>query len=176
MAREARSVKRPRHHPKILWRSVRNAMKLRPPNIMVLGLFPDRIQAESAIEALVSATFPESKLSILIPDKPTTTDFDFERNSKAPEGAVTGGVVGGTLGILWGAGVFAIPGVGPFLAAGPITAMLAGLGAGTTTGAVIGALVGIGIPEFEAKRYPDCSSALCSSPPSAFPEESPAMR
>jgi hypothetical protein len=128
-------------------------MKLRPPNITVLGLFPDQIQAESAIEALVSATFPESKLSILIPDKPITTDFDFEKNSKAPEGAVTGGVVGGTLGILWGAGVFAIPGIGPFLAAGPITAMLAGLGAGTTTGAVIGALVGIGIPEFEAKRY-----------------------
>jgi hypothetical protein len=93
------------------------------------------------------------KLSILIPDKPITTDFRFREEQQGSRWRGDGGVVGGTLGILWGAGVFAILGVGPFLAAGPITAMLAGLGDGTTTGAVISVLVGIGIPEFHAKRY-----------------------
>jgi hypothetical protein len=65
----------------------------------------------------------------------------------------TGGVVGGTLGLLAGIGALAIPGVGPFIAAGPIMGALAGLGVGGAVGGLIGALVGMGIPEYEAKRY-----------------------
>jgi hypothetical protein len=80
-----------------------------------------------------------------------------ERHTKAPEattaGVVTGGIIGGALGLLAGIGALAIPGVGPFLAAGPIMATLAGIGSGGTIGGIIGALVGVGIPEYEAKRY-----------------------
>jgi hypothetical protein len=80
-----------------------------------------------------------------------------EKATKAPEGTAagvtTGGVIGGTLGVLAGIGLLAISGLGPFIAAGPITAGLAGLGVGGAVGGVTGALVGMGIPEFEAKRY-----------------------
>ena len=80
-----------------------------------------------------------------------------EKATKAPEGATagvtTGGVIGGTLGVLAGVGLLAIPGLGPFIAAGPIMAGLAGLGVGGGVGGFPGALIGLGIPEFEAKRY-----------------------
>jgi hypothetical protein len=93
----------------------------------------------------------------LLPDNKGTKDFAHDKSTKAPEGTAagvtTGGVIGGTLGLLAGIGVFAIPGIGPLIAAGPIVAALAGLGAGGAVGGIIGALVGMGIPEYEAKRY-----------------------
>src|SRR5206468_4762230 len=86
-----------------------------------------------------------------------TKDFAHEKHTKAPEGATTGAgtgaVVGGALGWLAGIGALAIPGLGPFIAAGPIMAALAGAGVGGTVGGVTGALIGLGIPEYEAKRY-----------------------
>src|SRR4029453_19042555 len=93
----------------------------------------------------------------LFPDKSGTKDFAHEQHTKAPEGAATGagtgGVLGGALGWLIGIGSLAIPGVGPFIAAGPIVAALAGAGVGAAVGGLTGALVGMGIPEYEAKRY-----------------------
>ena len=90
-------------------------------------------------------------------DSQSTKEFSHAKNTKAPEGATTGvaagGAIGGTLGLLAGIGALAIPGVGPFIAAGPIMATLAGLGVGGAVGGLIGALVGMGIPEYEAKRY-----------------------
>ena len=94
---------------------------------------------------------------MLFPDNQGTKDFAHEKNTKAPEGATTGvvagGIAGGVLGWLTGIGALAIPGLGPFMAAGPIVAALAGAGAVGTLGGIIGALVGMGIPEYEAKRY-----------------------
>jgi len=94
---------------------------------------------------------------VLFPENVGTKDFAHEKNTKAPEGATTGAgtgaVLGGTLGWLVGIGSLAIPGLGPFIAAGPIMAALAGAGVGGTLGGVVGALVGMGIPEYEAKRY-----------------------
>jgi uncharacterized membrane protein len=57
------------------------------------------------------------------------------------------------LGLLAGIGALAIPGVGPFIAAGPIMAALSGAAVGAATGGVVGGLIGLGIPEIEAKRY-----------------------
>ena len=92
-----------------------------------------------------------------MPDTQSTREFASEKNTKAPEGATTGavsgGAIGGTLGLLAGIGALAIPGLGPFIAAGPIVATLAGAGAGGAVGTLVGALVGMGIPEYEAKRY-----------------------
>ena len=96
-------------------------------------------------------------ISVLLPDLKSSKDFANEKNTKAPEGTTagvaTGGVIGGTLGLLAGIGALAIPGVGPLIAAGPIMGALAGLGVGGAVGGLIGALVGMGIPEYEAKRY-----------------------
>jgi hypothetical protein len=93
----------------------------------------------------------------LFPHNEGTKDFATEKNTKAPEGtaagAGTGAVIGGTLGWLAGIGALAIPGLGPFIAAGPIMAALAGVGVGGAIGGLTGALIGMGIPEFEAKRY-----------------------
>jgi hypothetical protein len=114
-------------------------------------------QAEHIVLALKQAGFTSDDISALLPDRRGTRDFAHEHHTKAPEGATAGGVlglgVGAGLGWLAGIGALAIPGVGPFIAAGPIMAALGGAAVGTATGGIIGALVGMGIPEFEAKRY-----------------------
>ncbi len=126
-------------------------------NTSVFGIYDDRMQVERAVDALVSDGFRAEDISVLLPDNVGTKDFAHEKHTKAPEGATTGaatgGVVGGTLGVLAGIGALAIPGFGPFIAAGPIMGALAGIGAGGVVGGVIGALIGMGIPEYEAKRY-----------------------
>lgn len=114
-------------------------------------------QAEVIIAALKNAGFSNNDISALLPDKRGTKDFAHEHNTKAPEGAAAGGAaglgVGAAVGWLAGIGALAIPGVGPFIAAGPIMAALGGAAIGTAAGGILGALVGMGIPEFEAKRY-----------------------
>jgi hypothetical protein len=126
-------------------------------NTAVFGIFRDRQHVETGVDGLFEAGFRGEDISVLLPDNVGTKDFAHEKHTKAPEGAATGattgGVVGGTLGLLAGIGAIAIPGVGPFIAAGPIMGALAGIGTGGVVGGVIGALVGLGIPEFEAKRY-----------------------
>lgn len=117
----------------------------------------DKDQAEMIVDRLRTAGFASSDISVLMPDKSGTRDFAHEQNTKMPEGATTGGVagmgVGAALGWLAGIGSLAIPGVGPFIAAGPIMAALGGAAVGGATGGVIGGLVGMGIPEYEAKLY-----------------------
>ena len=114
-------------------------------------------QAETIVNDLKSAGFSSEEISVLLPDKTGTRDFAHEQNTKLPEGAATGGVAGmgagAILGWLAGIGTLAIPGVGPFIAAGPIMAALGGASVGGATGGIIGALVGMGIPEYEAKLY-----------------------
>jgi hypothetical protein len=123
----------------------------------VFGIYKSVGQAEHAVDALRLDHFGNDDISVLMPDAGTTKDFAHEKNTKAPEGTTTGvaagGTIGGTLGLLAGIGALAIPGVGPFIAAGPIMGALAGLGVGGAVGGLVGALVGMGIPEYEAKRY-----------------------
>ena len=126
-------------------------------NIATFGIYHTRDAAEEAVDALRHAGFRNTDISALFPDNAGTKDFAHEKNTKAPEGATTGAtsgaVAGGVLGWLAGIGMLAIPGIGPFIAAGPIVAALAGAGALGTLGGIVGALVGMGIPEYEAKRY-----------------------
>jgi hypothetical protein len=114
-------------------------------------------QAEAIVNQLKNAGFSNNDISVLFPDKRGTKDFAHEYHTKAPEGATAGagagGVVGGALGWLAGIGALAIPGLGPFIAAGPIMAALSGVAVGAAVGGLTGALIGMGIPEFEAKRY-----------------------
>ena len=123
----------------------------------VMCIVQDRVEAEAIVGQLQRAGFSNDDISVLFPNKQGTRDFAHEHNTKAPEGAIAGvgagGVVGGTLGLLAGVGALAIPGLGPFIAAGPLLAALSGVAAGATVGGVAGALVGMGIPEIEAKRY-----------------------
>ncbi len=114
-------------------------------------------QTEVIIRNLKESGFSADDISILMADKGGTRDFAHEHNTKAPEGAATGAgsgaLVGGALGWLVGIGALAIPGLGPFIAAGPILAALSGAAIGGTAGGLAGALIGMGIPEFEAKQY-----------------------
>lgn len=114
-------------------------------------------QALSIVAQLKAAGFSPNDISVLFPDKTGTRDFAHEHHTKAPEGAATGvgagTVLGGALGWLVGIGALAIPGLGPFIAAGPIMAALSGAAAGAALGGITGALIGLGIPEYEAKRY-----------------------
>jgi hypothetical protein len=123
----------------------------------VFGIYHTRHQAEASVDQLLAAGFGNDDISVLLPDLQSSKELAHEKNTKAPEGTTTGvaagGAVGGTLGLLAGIGALAIPGVGPFIAAGPIMGALAGLGVGGAVGGLIGALVGMGIPEYEAKRY-----------------------
>jgi hypothetical protein len=126
-------------------------------NKAVFGIYNSATQAERAVDYLMKAGFPSNNISVLLPDSKSTKDFAHEKDTKAPEGTTAGvaagGLLGGTMGVLVGIGALAIPGLGPFIAAGPIMAGLAGLGVGGAVGGLIGALVGMGIPEYEAKRY-----------------------
>jgi hypothetical protein len=126
-------------------------------NTAVFGIYAHRTAAEEAVDRLLEAGFRNEDISVLLQDNVGTKDFAHVKETKAPEGATAGaaagGVLGGTLGLLMGIGALAIPGLGPFIAAGPIMGTLAGLGSGGLVGGLIGALVGMGIPEYEAKRY-----------------------
>ena len=123
----------------------------------VFGIYSTRAGAENAIDALTQSGFPISDVSVLVPETLGSKEMGTEKATKAPEGAAagagSGAVLGGTLGLLAGIGALAIPGVGPLIAAGPIMATLAGMGVGGAVGGLTGGLIGLGIPEYEAKRY-----------------------
>ena len=114
-------------------------------------------QASAIVDRLKDAGFHSNDISVLAPDKDGTKEFAIDNETKAPEGAATGAgtgaLLGGGLGWLAGIGALAIPGVGPLIAAGPIMAALTGAAIGGSVGGVTGALIGLGIPEYEAKRY-----------------------
>jgi len=126
-------------------------------NTAVFGIYRTRQAAEQGVDTLIQNSFRREDISVLLPENIGTKDFAHQKGTKAPEGATTGAgtgvVVGGTLGLLAGIGAIAIPGLGPFIAAGPIMGLLAGAGTGGVVGGLIGALIGMGIPEYEAKRY-----------------------
>src|SRR3984893_17384129 len=126
-------------------------------NIAVFGIYPHRASLEYAFGVLKQEGFRDTDVSVLLQENPGTKDLATEKATKAPEGAATGAglgaIIGGALGWLAGTGALAIPGLGPFLVAGPIVATLAGIGAGGTLGGLAGALIGVGMPEYEAKRY-----------------------
>lgn len=126
-------------------------------NKSVLCIVPTAASAEAVVRDLRAAGFVNDQISVLFPDRTGSRDFAHEHGTKAPEGAATGagvgGALGGTVGWLVGIGALAIPGLGPFLAAGPILAALSGAAIGAAAGGVTGALIGMGVPEFEAKQY-----------------------
>lgn len=123
----------------------------------VFGIYDSRSAVEYGVDRLKGDGFSNQDISVLIPERGGSENFAHEKSTKAPEGATTGAsaglLVGGALGWLVGIGALAIPGVGPFIAAGPIVALLAGAGTGAAVGGVAGGLIGMGIPEYEAKRY-----------------------
>jgi hypothetical protein len=123
----------------------------------VFGIYSTLVAADNATDTLIRSGFAAANISALLPENLGPKAIGTEKASKAPEGAAagagTGAVLGGALGLLAGIGALAIPGVGPFIAAGPIMAGLAGLGVGGAVGGFTGALIGMGIPEYEAKRY-----------------------
>lgn len=126
-------------------------------NIAVFGIYPGRQTVEEGVERLREHGFRNTDVSVLLPENLGSKDLAHEKSTKAPEGATagagSGAVIGGTLGWLAGIGTLAIPGLGPFIAAGPIMGLLAGIGAGGTVGGIVGGLIGMGMPEYEAKRY-----------------------
>ncbi len=126
-------------------------------NTAVFGIYSTQEAAASVVDTLQAAGFRREDISVLYAENVGSKDFAHEKATKAPEGAAAGGgagaVIGGALGVLAGIGLLAIPGLGPFIAAGPIMAGLAGMGAGGAIGGIAGGLIGLGIPEYEAKRY-----------------------
>ena len=126
-------------------------------NTAAFGIYTNQIAVENAVDTLRANGYRNTDISVLFPENAGTKDFAHEKHTKAPEGAATGAgggvVMGSALDWLVGIGALAIPGLGPFIAAGPIMAALAGAGVGAAVGGIVGALVGMGIPEYEAKRY-----------------------
>jgi hypothetical protein len=126
-------------------------------NESVFGIYSSRTSTENAISDLRENGFPRTDVSVLLPENLGTRELATDKATKAPEGAAAGGssgaVIGGALGWLAGIGALASPGLGPFVAAGPIMGALAGVGLGGAVGGLAGVLVGFGIPEYEAKRY-----------------------
>lgn len=123
----------------------------------VFGIFKSKSEVENAVRMLRESGFKPKDISVLMPKLEDSQNFAHEKETKAPEGTATGAasgaVLGTGLGWLVGIGALAIPGVGPFIAAGPIVAAIAGAGIGGALGGVTGGLIGLGIPEYVAKRY-----------------------
>jgi hypothetical protein len=167
--RNVRNKPAPQHVPASgrKWRSrawllklveLKGEQRMSGKKVGVFGIYATRLAVENATDSLITAGFPASDISVLMPETVGgAKDMGTEKATKAPEGTAAGvtagGVIGGTLGVLAGIGLLAIPGLGPFIAAGPIMAGLAGLGVGGAVGGVTGALIGVGISEFETKRY-----------------------
>jgi len=126
-------------------------------NTSAFGIYPDQASVEEAVDAFKRAGFRNADISVLFAENTGTKDFAHEKHTKAPEGAVagatSGAILGGALGWLVGIGALMIPGIGPFVAAGPIVAALSGVGVVGAIGGITGGLIGVGIPEYEAKRY-----------------------
>src|SRR5713226_5996229 len=126
-------------------------------NTSVFGIYMDRLGIEEAVDTLRMGGFRTTDISVLLPDNPGSRDFTHEKNTKAPEGATAGmgagAMIGGALGLLAGIGALAVPGFGSFIAVGPIIGALAGAAAVGAVGGVAGGLIGLGMPEYEAKRY-----------------------
>src|ERR1041385_217568 len=126
-------------------------------NTAAFGIYRTRGEVENAIDTLLGAGFRNEDISVLFPENTGTKDLKARKDTKAPEGvttgAATGGAIGGTLGLLAGIGTLAIPGLGPFIAAGPIMAALSGSAIGGSLGLITGGLIGLEIPEIEAKLY-----------------------
>jgi hypothetical protein len=122
-----------------------------------LALVDSEQQARTVVERLTSGGFSQDDISVLFADKSSTREFAHEKETKLPEGATigagTGGTLGGIVGLMAGLGSLAIPGLGPFIAAGPVMAALSGGAIGAGIGGIAGALIGLGVPEYEAKRY-----------------------
>ena len=144
----------------------------------VYGIAKSEKLADETIRKLVEAGFESRNISALYHDsksklkktvyketdvknqeKSSKKNLELQKHAKttseAKEGAVAGGVIGGTIGLLMGVVALAIPGIGPFIAAGPIVAALGSSAVGGSIGAFVGALTGLGITQAEAKRYED---------------------
>jgi hypothetical protein len=126
-------------------------------DVAVFGIYATGEIAENAVEYLVEKGFADSAISVLLPDEKGTRVIVHEKHTKAPEGTtagmIIGGLIGGAFALLIGLGVLAVPSLYPLVVAGPVIAALTGVGSGGIVGGIIGALAGMGIPEFEAKRY-----------------------
>jgi hypothetical protein len=123
---------------------------------LITGLFKSRADAERGVEDLIHYGWSRDDISVLMSDATRGREFGLSMASKAPEGAAAGATIGGVLGAVAAGlvvlGIVAVPGLG-LVAAGPIVATLAGLGAGAAAGGLTGALIGLGMPEHEAKFY-----------------------
>jgi len=110
----------------------------------VIGYFKKRETAETAVKQLRQRGF-EGKISLIAKE-----DMGNARgNQDISDGVLTGGVLGGIAGLALGAGAVFIPGIGPLVAAGP----LSGIISGALTGGIAGGLVDYGIPEERSKHY-----------------------
>jgi hypothetical protein len=157
LARSATSSVRCKERTAKLSQKKRRTQMTENKKTAVFGIYPTLSRADGAVDALVKSGFPATAVSALLPENLGPKTLGTEKASKAPEGAAagatSGAVLGGALGLLAGIGALAVPGVGPLIAAGPILATLAGVGVGGAVGGFTGALIGLGIPEYEAKRY-----------------------
>jgi hypothetical protein len=121
---------------------------------MVVGVFTDASRAQRAVAELRGAGFRDDQIGFMSRDENFTTQSTHAGDAAA-EGAIGGAVTGGSIATLWGLAVAAglLPAIGPVIAGGAIAALLASAAAGAAVGSVLGFLIGLGIPEDEAKYY-----------------------
>ena len=122
----------------------------------IVGIFRDRSRAQEAVRSLKQAGFRDDQIGILSPghdnDSPS---LDQATNSKVAEGSAIGAAAGAGAGALWALGISAgvLPVIGPAVAGGLLMSVLASAGGAAAAGTIVGGLVGLGIPDDDARAY-----------------------
>ncbi len=126
-------------------------------NTAAFGIYGNREQVAAALYQLEQDGFRSADLAVLAAAGVGTKDLSMRKNSKMLDGAAwggfLGGIVGGAAGWVLGMGYVTAAALQAVIFAGPVMALLSGLGVGAVIGALVGAIFGSAIPRYEAKRY-----------------------
>jgi hypothetical protein len=121
----------------------------------IAALFDNRTDAYNAVQDLVDQGYPHDTISVLTHDDtrtavPLATE---ETPSAVEDGVGIGATFGGLSGLVIGLSALLVPGIGPVLVVGPLTAALMGAGLGAAAGGLMGALAAMGLPEEQVHYY-----------------------
>ena len=126
-------------------------------NTTIVGVFTNQREAQEAIREIKRRGIREDQIGVVsrADHRRAFSDPNVRDGTLAVEGAAVGAAAGAGVGAIWALGIAAgaLPAVGPVIAGGTLAEVAASAAGGAVTAGLIGALVGLGIPESDARFY-----------------------